>query len=145
MSRLVVLLLLTACAPEVETGEAPEDTGHAGTECGDPEVFDIEIVAKVEANGKAAPGIEVALDDRGQTGEILGTGTTGPNGTTTFSAVGVTSLDGCWGIVLDYWLVATDPDDASRTVEDDMNTELYNAIEDGSMQADVSDRPLELP
>lgn len=145
MSRLVVLLFVTACTPEADTGEAPDDTGHAGTECGDPELFDIEIVAKVLANGKAAPGIEVALDDRGQTGEILGTGTTGPNGTATFTALGVTSLEGCWGIVLDYWLVATDPADTSRTVEDDMNTELYNAIDDGTLQADVTDFPLELP
>jgi hypothetical protein len=47
--------------------------------------------------------------------------------------------------VLNYWLVATDPADTTRVVEDDMNTELYNAIDGGTLATDVSDRPLELP
>jgi len=143
MSRLFILALLTACTSSTDTGGG-EDSDPAGVECGAPETFDVEITAKVISGKDPAEGIEVALDDRGYTGDILGSGTTGADGKVTFTAVGVTSLAGCWGIVLNYWLVATDPADDTRTDESDMNTELYNAIDGGSLATDVSDRPLEL-
>jgi hypothetical protein len=134
----------TACTEEspVETG----DTSIGGVECGEPSTYDVEVTAKVvDSSGTGVSAIEVVLDDRGWTYGELGGGTTGIDGSVTFTATGVTSLPNCWGTVLNYWIVATDPADSSRTVEDDMNTELYNAIDGGSMAADVSDFPLVLP
>lgn len=144
MSRLFVLALLTACSTPDDSGTAPVDSDEHGVECGDPEVFDVQITAKVLSGGKPAEGIEVALDDRGYTGDILGSGLTARNGEVTFTAVGVTSLANCWGTVLNYWVVATDPADTSRTAEDDMNTELHSAIDGGSLETDITDFPLEL-
>jgi hypothetical protein len=139
--------LLTACnAPD--SGETAEvDTGHDGVDCGEPSTWDVEVTAMVVSadDGRPLEGIEVSLDDRGWEDEVLGTGTTARNGRVTFTAEGVTSLPNCWGTVLNYWLVATDPADTTRVVEDDMNTELYNAIDGGTLATDVSDRPLELP
>ncbi len=148
MSRLIPLLLTAACAPASDSAEPEEDTGHAGMNCGEGTKHDVEIVARVvsggEANFREEPGIEVSLDDRGYTGLILGMGTTDANGEVSFMAVGVTALEGDCGALLDYWVVATDPNDASRTVEDDMNAELHTAIDGGSLRADIRDFPLDL-
>lgn len=142
---MLILLFAFACEVEAETGQPVEDSGHAGVDCGEASTYDIEVTAMVTSGGRSpAEGIEVVLDDRGWTYSELGSGTTGTDGKVTFTAVGVTSLPNCWGTVLDYWLVATDPADPSRTVEDDMNTELYNAIDNGSLSTDTTDRPLEL-
>mgnify|MGYP001610474467 CR=1 FL=1 len=145
MSRWSVCVFLVACSGDGD-GEGV-DTGDddGGVECGDPVAYDVEVTAKVvDSGGKGVEGIEVALDDRGWTNSILGSGLTSRSGLVTFSAKGVTALDGCWGTVLNYWVVATDPADPSRTAEADMNTELYNAIDGGSLVADVSDFPLAL-
>lgn len=142
---MLILLFAFACDVPEDSGEPAGDSGHAGVDCGEASIHDIEVTAMVTSGGRApAEGIEVVLDDRGWTDSELGSGLTGADGKVTFTAVGVTSLPNCWGTVLDYWLVATDPADASRTVEDDMNTELFNAIDGGTLATDTSDRPLEL-
>ncbi|MBM4389968.1 MAG: hypothetical protein FJ090_02490 [Deltaproteobacteria bacterium] len=143
MSRWWLTLALAGCGPGEEDTQDTGDDG--GVECGDPVAYDIEVTAKVvDQRGAGLEGVEVGLDDRGWNYEILGSGTTNRGGMVTFTAAGVTALDGCWATVLNYWIVATDPSDESRTAEDDMNTELYNAIDNGSLATDVSDFPLEL-
>ncbi len=143
MSRVFLVLCLAGCAPADETVDEAEDSDPAGVQCGEPVTYDIEIRARVEDAAGAVADVEVALDDRGWTNAILGVGTTGANGEVTFAALGVTALDGCWGTVLNYQLVAQHSD--GREVEDDMNTELHAAIDDGSLVADVRDFPLTLP
>lgn len=148
MSRLIPLLLMAACAHVSDTAEPEEDTGRAGMNCGEGTKHDVEIVARVvsgaEANFREEPGIEVSLDDRGYTGLILGTGTTDSKGEVSFMAVGVTALEGDCGALLNYWVVATDPADTARSVEDDMNAELHTAIDGGSLRSDIRDFPLDL-
>ncbi len=144
MSRWWITMVLVGCAPAEED---TEDTGSDdnGVQCGDPVTYDIEVTAKVvDGDGAPVPEIDVFLDDRGWEYDFLGSGPTDSRGRVTFTAYGVTALDGCWGTVLNYWLVAIDPTNQDRTAEDDMNTELYNAIDDGSLATDVSDFPLEL-
>ncbi len=140
----MIVVFLMACGAEDSGAPAGDDTGHDGVDCGEASTHDVAITALVTAAAGSVEGVEVTLDDRGWTNAILGSGTTDGRGRVTFTAVGVTSLPNCWGTVLNYWIVAADPDDAARTAEDDMNTELYNAIDGGSFATDVSDRPLEL-
>ncbi len=144
MSCVFLVLCLWACVPVDETVDEGGDSDPAGVECGDPIPYDVEIRARVEDAGGPAAGILVYLDDRGWTYTILGSGTTDAAGEVSFVAQNVTALDGCWGTVLNYQLVAEDEGDG-REVEDDMNTELHAAIDDGSLIADVRDFALTLP
>ena len=141
---MLLLWALAACVAG-ETTETGDSGGDLGTECGETTTYDIEISGKVtDSAGKALAGMRVYLDDRGQTHTSLGEGTTKPDGQATFTAAGVTAIENCW-MVLDYWLVAEDPADTTRTDEDDMNTQLFNAIDDGSLNVDSTEFPLVLP
>jgi hypothetical protein len=140
----MLIVFFLGCAPALAVSAEAEDSGHNGVDCGEATTYDIAITAMVVEGARPAAGIEVVLDDRGWTQSELGVGTTGSDGKVTFTAVGVTSLPNCWGTVLDYWLVATDPADASRTAEDGVNSSLYNAIDGGTLETDVTDWPLEL-
>ena len=137
-------LLLLACTPDTsaETGDTGTDFG---TDCGEPTTYDVAFRVKVvDVRGAGIRDAAVSLEDRGYTFTSLGAASTGADGTVAFTAVGVTSLPDCWGTLLDYWLVAEDAADASRRVEDDMNTQLFNAIDDGSLSVDVTEFPLVL-
>lgn len=138
-------LTVVACTPDDD--EESDDTGsELGTDCGEPTTYNVAFDAKVvDDRGRGLAGIRVYLDDRGYTGTELGEGTTGGDGEVQLMAVGVTSLPDCWGTLLDYWLVASDPADETRVAEDDMNTQLFNAIDDGSLSVDAREFPLELP
>lgn len=146
--RIAVALFvcaLGACTPD-EDDESDDTGADLGTDCGEPTTYNVSFDAKVvDDGGRGIDGIQVYLDDRGYTGTVLGEGTTGGDGEVKLMAVGVTSLPDCWGTLLDYWLVASDPADESRTAEDDMNTQLFNAIDDGSLSVDARDFPLTLP
>lgn len=141
----LLLVLLAACADPTDSADT-EDTGGDDGACGDPVTYDLDVRAKVvDAGEQAAAGIEVVLDDRGWTYEVLGGGTTGADGEVTFAATGVTSLADCWGTVLNYQLVATDPADTSRTAEKGINTQLHAAIDAGEGVVDLREFPLTLP
>jgi hypothetical protein len=142
MRSALPLLALCACGEE-PADEEQEDTGDPpGIHCGDATTWDVTVRARVEdAAGQGVEGVTVGLDDRGYTYGLLGSGETVATGDVQFVATGVTDLPGCWGIVLDYWLVAYD-DAGKVAAEDDMNTELYDAIADGTVLADVSAFPL---
>lgn len=134
----IVMLFAIGCSGKQDSGK--QDTEEEQTGCGDVTTFDVTVKAAVTRNGRVASGIAVRLEERNWEPGTLGEGTTGADGTVSFLASPVTSIDRCWATALDYWIVA---DDAGNEVEDDMNTELYNAISDGSLVADVTGRPLE--
>lgn len=141
MNRFIaIFLVMTACSGKT-TESAPDTDENEGSGCGEVSSFDVTIVAKVTAGGRPASGYRVFLDDRGWNYTSLGEGTTDASGEVSFVATGVTSVENCWGTVLNYWVVAEDAD--GNQVEDDMNNELFNAIDDGSLVADVTSRPLE--
>lgn len=132
------LMLMVGCSGKKES--TPKETEDTQAVCGDVTTFDVTVQAKVTKGGKAASGVAVHLEERNWEPGTLGEGVTKADGTVEFLASPVTSIDRCWATALDYWIVA---EDGADTVEDDMNTELYNAITDGSLKADVRDRPLE--
>jgi hypothetical protein len=136
--RLAILLL--ACSGgEVDTGDAPLGA------CGTPSQHDLSVRVAVQSeDGALLEDIEVVLDDRAWNPGPLGSAITDVEGEGELDASGVTDLPGCWGTMLDYVLVATDPRGEWATGEKDVNSSLYNAISDGSMVADVRAFPLVL-
>ncbi len=135
---MLLLTWMLACTAG-EDGEQKESEATVEG-CGDPESYDIGIRAKVTRGGQPAAGVRVYLEERLWEPGILGEGSTDRDGTVSFEASPVTGIPNCWATAVDYWLVAEDGGDV---VEDDMNSELYDAVDDGSMVADVSNRPLE--
>jgi hypothetical protein len=157
-----MMLLLLACAGEdptdtqgttgdtatdpTPTDSTPTDTEPTGA-CGPPIDFDLTLVGTVVGPyGTAAPDTEVWVEDRGWSpGRILGTGTTDAYGAFTLSLTDVTSVEGCWATLLDYVLVGERTMPAGvQSGELDLNSSLYNAIEDGSLVADLGSFPLTL-
>ena len=137
---VMLVALLVGCGGEEPEPKDSEATDSQDGACGEVTTHDVVIRAKVSKPG-GAEGVRVYLDDRAWELAVLGEGVTDAAGEVEFTAAGVTSVAGCWGTLLDYWIVAEDG--AGVTVEDDMNTDLFNAIDDGSLVADVSGRPLE--
>jgi hypothetical protein len=135
---LLVWTVGLGCSGGEDTGQKESESTFEG--CGDPETYDIGIRAKVTRGGQPAVGIRVYLEERLWEPGILGEGSTDRDGSVSFDASPVTGIPNCWATAVDYWLVA---EDGGSTVEDDMNSELYDAVDDGSLIADVSDRPLE--
>lgn len=132
-----MILWMAACQNE-ETGAV--DTDDGAVECGASEYWDVQVRALVQdATGAPLADLPVTIEERNMP-RSFGSGTTGPDGVVEFTAEQVESVPGCWGLLLDYWIVVDC--DGTSCAEDDMNTELYNAIEDGSLEADVTGFPL---
>ena len=55
------------------------------------------------------------------------------------SSLAITSVEDCWGTLLDYVLVA---ESGELYGEKQVNQQLFNAIDDGSMSADASMFPI---
>jgi len=132
-------LLAWAC-----TGRAPdtaEETDGQDGACGEVSTWDVEVRGMVvDTEEVAVHGAAVQLEDRGwEAGTVLGTATTDDDGLFTLGATGVTSVEGCWGTVLDYVLVATE---GGRTGSKDVNSHLFHAIDGGTLVADISTFPL---
>jgi len=133
---LVLSFLAAGCtsAPVDDT----EDTRLGA--CGEISTWNVTVLGRVEDAAGAVGGAEVSLEDRGWepvTG--LGATTTATNGSFTVEARNLTAVEGCWGTLLDYVLVATE---GSRSGERGINHPLYGAIDDGSMEADIRGNPL---
>jgi hypothetical protein len=141
-SLYIALLLGCLGCTGKEENEPEESDSGGGSGCGEVTTQDITVIAAVIKGGRPVENIRVFLDDRGWEMMSLGEGLSDSQGKVEFVAAGVTGVENCWGTVLNYWLVAEDEE--GNSAEDDMNTELYNAIEDGSFVVDTTSRPLEL-
>lgn len=137
-----LLLFLAACGGTPDT----EDTGEENTgACGDPVSVDLVVQARVvDPSGEGLSGIRLVVEDRAWNLEDLGEAQSQGDGTAEIEALGVTDLPGCWGTMLNYYLVAEDPAGVWSSTEDAINSWLYNAINDGSMVADMTEFPLAL-
>ncbi|MBT3219647.1 MAG: hypothetical protein HN348_11195 [Proteobacteria bacterium] len=136
-----LLLGWTACTGKKDT-DVPVDTDDDSPgACGDVSTWDIWIRARVVQNNASVSGADLWLVDRGwEPGTILGQGVTGNNGRVEFEAKDVTSVEDCWGTLLDYYLVAEKGD---ATGEKGVNTYLHSAIDSGQ-QADITAFPVEI-
>lgn len=150
--------LLLACSgdkgsPTAETGDStplPQttptgetaDTGEPQGACGDPVLYDLTLIGMVLGpEGLPSQGAHVQLEDRAWVpGDILGEGFTDDAGSFSITITGLTSLEDCWGL-LDYNVEA---DKGIFYGEREANTHLFNAINDGTLIADMSIVPIEL-
>lgn len=136
MKRLIWMVLLAAGCTDGDT-----DTGEVvGVECGEPTAHEATISGRVEdASGAGVAGATVVLEDRAwNLGDILGTATSGGDGTFTLSASEVIEIENCWG-QLNYTLVATEGD---REGEKVITNYVFNAVDDGSFAVDLKDFPV---
>jgi hypothetical protein len=130
--------LLVGCGSAEDTGT--DDTTPTGA-CGAVTTHDVNISGVVhDGGGAGADGAVVSLEERSWDPGTLGTATAASDGTFTISAT-ITGVEDCWGTALDYWLVASGD---AGTAEDAVNQPLFNAVDDGSLTADVSGFPLVL-
>ncbi len=116
------------------------DTDTTGF-CGEVSVWDLQLVGKVvDADGQGVQGVSLKLDDRGwNTGTVLGTASTNWQGQFEMDVNQLTSVEDCWGIILDYVLVGEKGGESS---EKGINPFLHGAITDGSLVADITTVPL---
>lgn len=140
---MVFVWLLWACGGNAIPEETGSEEDSGGGACGEVTTWTVEVrAAAVDPDGAPLSGIEIALEERNWAPGILGAGVTGVDGTATFTAAEVTGVEGCWGTALDYWLVAVDPAGVWADAEDGVNSALYGVIEDGSLDLDLTERPL---
>jgi hypothetical protein len=156
----MLLLPLLACAGP-SGSKTPTGTGHTGSPvesapttdtepsgaCGEPVNYDMTVVGLVETpTGLPADATTLELEDRGWIpGRILGTATTDGYGAFSLEATDVTSLDDCWGTLLDYVVVARRAGPGGpQSAELGLNTPLFNAIQDGTLVADLGKLPITL-
>jgi hypothetical protein len=137
--RVALVGLVAGCgAAADDTFVEPTDPGA----CGEVTTHDVSVLGAVTSGGAPAVGAAVRLEDRGwNVGDVLGEATTGADGTFTLAAASVTSVEDCWGTILDYALVGELGGEAG---EMNVNTALFNAIEDGSLEADTRSFPVAL-
>jgi len=126
-----------------ETTETTTDPEPPDGQCGDVSNWDLFVEgAVVDSRDDPLENVEIVLEDRGWIpGTILGTATTDSDGVYTFEVSQLTSVEDCWGTLLDYVIVATKGDLA---VEEGVNAQLYSAIVDGTLEVDLFTFPLVL-
>ena len=151
--RLMFLMLpLYACTAEGVLLPEPVDTGTelVGTDttppqsaCGQVSTWDVTLVGvATRPDGGPAGSATIRLEDRGWApGTIVGEALTNHNGEFQLELAGLTSVEDCWGTILNYVLTGHT---ISAYGERPLNPPLLNAIEDGSLHADVSGLPLVL-
>jgi len=131
----------TAGTQPTTTSETEETTEPPDGQCGDVSYWDLSVEgAIVDDRDRPYPGVEITLEDRGWIpGTIMGTATTDDEGYYRFDVDELTSVEDCWGTLLDYVMVATDGD---LVAEQGVNAQLYGAITDGSLEVDLTVFPL---
>ncbi|MFT7520111.1 MAG: hypothetical protein ACI9MC_002255 [Kiritimatiellia bacterium] len=137
LSGVVCILVMVGCVSE-DTDEQPSGA------CGEVTEHVVAVRAKV-LDSEASPviGALVEVQDRGwDPGTVLGSGLTNASGEVHLVDLNVTSVEDCWGTLLDYYVVATLDD---RTAEKQVNSALFSAIDGGTLEADLRSTPIELP
>ena len=132
-----IIVFLMGCGTD---SEAPEDTSGDGA-CGAVSEHTMVVTGRVQGtDGEFLGAADIRLEDRGwEPGTVLGETTTDGDGSFELPDLEITGVEGCWGILLDYVLVA---ELEGLTGEKEINHQLFNAIEDGSLAVDVSAFPI---
>lgn len=159
-------VLLSLCAVVACTSPTPAEVGDSGLDtdttpsttdtdttdqttkppdglCGDVSTWDLSIRGRViDWWDQPYEGAQVYLEDRGWVpGTVMANATVDAQGLFLLEVTDLTSVEDCWGTLLDYVVVATADD---LTVEEGINSQLYGAILDGSLTVDLTSFALEL-
>jgi len=134
---LGIAILGMGCGSEPE----PDSDTSSGGACGAVTEHVMEVAGLVEDSaGNVVIAANVRLEDRGwEPGTVLGEGITDSGGSFSLTELNVTGVEDCWGVLLDYVLVA---ESNGKTGEKQINHQLFNAVVDGSMNADLSSFPI---
>jgi len=133
---------------DTESTSSPSDTDDdpVGQDppdgmCGDVSEWDLHVRGAVVDDGDdPIAGVDIQLVDYGWVpGTLMATATTDADGHYEFDVTELTSVEDCWGTLLDYVIVATLGD---VVVEDGVNSQLYSAIVDGTLEVDLYTFPL---
>jgi hypothetical protein len=133
----------TSTTTDTDTDTVTDTQVFTG-ECGAVTEHDLTMTgAVVLASGGPADGADVWIEDRGWAPqvEVLGQAVTDAQGNFTLPITGLTSVEDCWGTLLDYVVIA---ELGIQRGEREVNTPLYNAILDGTLAADISASPIEM-
>lgn len=141
--RISLVCALLALGSATGCGADPSDTdSEPSGACGDVSEHALTVLVAVEdAAGAPVDGATVRLEERATRPGVRGEATTGADGTARLESVQITSIEGCWGTALSYFVVATD---GVATAEVGVNPSLFNAITAGEDVVDRRDRPLTL-
>lgn len=133
--------LLVWCALGCGSSEPVEDTGteppaEPKGACGEVSEHDLVLTGVVQRDGEPAEGARVALEERAWHGggKIFGSAVSEAGGRFTLNAVGVVSVEDCWGSALAYYVKA-ERDDASGELG--VNGPLYHAISDAEGEVEI--------
>lgn len=131
------MLLWVGCSGD---SELESDQGGA---CGAVTHHELTVLARVvDAEEMPVVGAEVVLEDRLDPAGPLGVATTDTDGEAALDDLNITSIEGCWGVALDYVLVASHE---GREAEVRVNPSLFTAIDQGESVVDRRNRPIVLP
>lgn len=113
-------------------------TPGGGGACGEITHWAVTVTGRVEtSDGSGAAFADVWVEDRGwnPTTITIGSTTADQQGNYTIQIADLVSAADCWGTVLDYVLVGQQgPIQGERQV----NSPLFNAIQDGSLTANLA-------
>ncbi len=156
---MLLLSLLAACQTSGTLTVNIEDTGpdtgpfwHFDTnipepdtdgQCGEVSEHTVQVVGVVhDGSGDGAADAAVRLEDRGwNPGTTLGAGTTNAGGEFELDGLAITSVEDCWGTLLDYVIVA---ERGGQRVERGINSQLRASIFDATLDVDLTSLPLVL-
>lgn len=134
-SSFFLALVVPACG-------GPDDTDTPAGRCG-PETDHVlsVLVAVVDEDERPVAGAQVSLQEFASRPGVRGQATTDAAGHASLQDLSITSIEGCWGIALDYRILASE---GSRAAEVGVNPSLFNAIDRGESVVDRRDRPIVL-
>lgn len=116
-------------------------TGGGGG-CGDVNEWAMTLEGRVvDMAGTGVPFADVRVEERvwHPTTTVMGAGVTNAEGFFFLNLPEIVDVEDCWGTILDYSVVA---EQGPRSTERGINTPLFNAIQDGSLAADIADLTL---
>lgn len=127
MRILACVLFLSACAGNSTETDTDDDTRSGA--CGDVTEHTLDVVVSVvDAGGAPVEGAAVALEETAWEPGVLGTASTDATGSADLGTLTLTSVEDCWGTVLDYRLTVSS---GELSVEEGVNSSLYAAVSAG--------------
>lgn len=140
MARLVAIMWSLSA---LGCGAEPVETDDEPGACGAESEHEITVLVRVhQADGRPAQGATVLLEERATRPGVRGEATTDAQGDAELQDLSITSLEGCWGIALDYVVVASLGEQMAEVA---VNPSLFSAISQGEDVVDRRERPLVLP
>lgn len=118
-------------------------TGPPDSACGDvTDGYEVQILGRVTLGGKPVAGARVTIEEHTwEPGTVHGDGVTGEKGEFDVLATELVSVEGCWGLMLDY---TAEVSAAGFGGSRNLNSALLGALTAGDGVADIRPLPIEL-